>query len=135
MKCDDPTKYPGSGLICSHLHSVHASSFEKDVGRTHLLYRAQSCPGMLTSETTETCAADEVNYCGSNSVKLRKSRHEKYGMDKCRNRYSCSSIDYMDYSQSNGAAHLACPEALPGSDSSTIPSSHCNYRHSMIQVS
>lgn len=134
MKCEDSTKYSGHDLIC-HLHSVHTSPFEKDVGRTHLLYRAQSCPGMLTTETTESCAADILNCSGSCIVKLRKSRHDKYSMDKCRNRYSCSSIDYMDYSQSNGVSHLSCPEALPTSDSSTLSSSHCNYRHSMIQVS
>lgn len=134
MKSEEPTKYSGLGLMC-HLHSVHASPYEKDVGRTHLLYRAQSCPGMLTTETTESCAADLVNCSGSSCVKLRKSRHDKYTMDKCRNRYSCSSIDYMDYSTSNGVSHLSCPEALPDSDSSTISSSHCNYRHSMIQVS
>lgn len=137
MKCEDTSKYSSQGLTC-HLHSVHAAPHEKDVGRTHLLYRAQSCPGMLTTEMTESCSSDFVNCSGSSSVKLRRSRHEKYSIDKCRNRYSCSSIDYMDYSQSTGVSHVSCPEALPlstGSDSSTIASSHCNYRHSMIQVS
>ncbi|GFR02176.1 dual specificity protein phosphatase 16 [Trichonephila clavata] len=132
MKYEDPFKY--SGLSQNSLHSVANT---EDLGRAHLLYRAQSCPGMLSSESSTSEDAD--NWTSNNGVKLRKSKPTKSSKDKCRNRYSCSSIDYMDYSLNTSLSHESCPDALHlsvgPSEGSKISSSHCNYRHSMIQVS
>ncbi|PRD30043.1 UNVERIFIED_CONTAM: Dual specificity protein phosphatase 16 [Trichonephila clavipes] len=132
MKYEDPFKY--SGLSQNSLHSVANT---EDLGRAHLLYRAQSCPGMLSSESSTS--EDTDNWTSNNGVKLRKSKPTKSNKDKCRNRYSCSSIDYMDYSLNTSLSHESCPDALHlsagPSEGSKISSSHCNYRHSMIQVS
>ncbi|GFT74950.1 dual specificity protein phosphatase 16 [Nephila pilipes] len=132
MKYEDPFKYSGLGQ-----NSLHSVANSEDLGRAHLLYRAQSCPGMLSSESSTSDDAD--SWTSNNGVKLRKSKPAKSSKDKCRNRYSCSSIDYMDYSLNTSLSHESCPDALHlsagPSEGSKISSSHCNYRHSMIQVS
>ncbi|XP_055947461.1 uncharacterized protein LOC129980957 isoform X1 [Argiope bruennichi] len=129
MKYEDLLKY--SGLGQSNLPSITNTD---DLGKAHLLYRAQSCPGMLSSESS--ASDDSEGWTFNNGVKLRNSRPAK---DKCRNRYSCSNIDYMDYSLNTNLSHESCPDALHlsagGTEGSKISSSHCNYRHSMIQVS
>ncbi|KFM79889.1 Dual specificity protein phosphatase 16, partial [Stegodyphus mimosarum] len=134
IRCGDTSKYSTEN---GGLKSVQNSEYEKELGGAHILYRAQSCPGMLSSESSpEASGRDKL--LENNNVKLRKTRPAKSSKDKCRNRYSCSSIDYMDYSLSTGFSHESCPDVLhfsSRSESSPIPSSHCNYRHSMIQVS
>ncbi|GIX71108.1 hypothetical protein CEXT_155091 [Caerostris extrusa] len=128
MKYEDGSKYSGLGQS-----SLHSAANTEDLGRAHLLYRAQSCPGMLSSESSSD---DTENWTSTHGVKLRNSKPAK---DKCRNRYSCSSIDYMDYSLNTNSSHESCPDVLhlsaSTSEGSKISSSHCNYRHSMIQVS
>ncbi|XP_054712496.1 uncharacterized protein LOC129222089 [Uloborus diversus] len=106
---------------------------KENAGAAHILYRAQSCPGMLSSEAGSACSYHVENFMGSSNIKLRKAKNEKSSIDKCRNRYSCSSIDYMDYSHNAGSSQE--PSLTTQSDAATMTSSHCNYRHSMIQVS
>ncbi|XP_015922369.1 uncharacterized protein [Parasteatoda tepidariorum] len=127
-KYEELRKYPE--LNDRNLHHIPDSP---DSGKTQMLYRAQSCPGMLSSELSSYQNATSERNELSGNVKLRKSK-AKSTQDKCRNRYSCSSIDYMEYSVST---HESCPDTLhlESGSKNSISSSHCNYRHSMIQVS
>lgn len=142
----------GSGNLCREVPSKisedaqdesclvlqdHSRSSNKHLCKGDGLYRAHSCPGILSSESvSRTSSLDGLLNSGTPCFRRNKASNTERA-DKCRNRYSCSSLDYMDYTSHVIFTHDSCPDVahFTASNQTSLSSSQRTYRHSMIEVS